>query len=346
MKFALFDAINEAHVCTALADALTARGHDVLATGRLTHGFTAVSAVESKSRIAQAVDRVIATGREVLFNFRAGALDHAQLARLRDAGITTVVWLPDDPVLYATTYADVVDAYDVLLHCGDARVLRLYDGHGHRPGVNFPFWLDPARWPYTWDLARARRPMVFMGNLHGPAKAGRYRLLAEAGGDVRVYGRCAADPAGIHAGELHGVDAMRAVMRNFVAGLNIAQRFADYAGTAYDFPGLAGLGGFDLPSRVPQYAAVGLPVISLDSAPSAHFRHSLAAPDVAAALRIAERLRSSPDEALALSRRARAHVEAHFSAASRARYLEALVDGRIRVADLDLSEREFGYQSV
>ncbi len=346
MRIALFDAINEAHVCTSLADALVQRGHDVISTGRLTHGFAPVSDPAAKARVARALDRVVAAGSEVLFNFRAGALDLVQLERLRTAGVRTVVWLPDDPVLYGTTYAPVVDAYDLVLHCGGARVLRFYDACGHRPGVNFPFWLDPARWPHAWRVESARFPLVFMGNLHGSAKETRYRKLSTAPGAVRVYGRCRADPDDIHAGELYGIDAMRAVMVNFVAGLNIAQQFSDYAGTPYDFPELGELGSFDLPSRVLQYAAVGLPVISLGNCHSTHFAPGLVAPDVSAAVGIAEGLRARPRETFELSERGRADVVANFSGESRARYLEALLVGRVDPGSLDVAAREFGYQSA
>jgi hypothetical protein len=346
MKIALFDRINETHVCTALEDALRALGHDVVATGPVWHGHRFAREGNDIAGIDAALDVVLAEGCDALFNFRASALSPRQLQRLRAAGVATVVWLPDDPVLYGVTYRAVVDAYDHVLHCGPASVLRFYDQRGHATGVNFPFWVDPERWLAEWTLEDARGDLVFLGNLHGPAKKGRYDLLAAAAGRIAIYGKCGADPLDIHRGELHGVDAMRAVLPRHAAGLNIRQRFADYAGTEYDFDGLASLGGFDLPSRVIQYAAIGLPVISLGpDAASSHFPHALQADDIDGALSLVDCLRGSPAMAADVSARARADVVDHFSARARARFLVALLHGNVRPRELGLHGREFAYRS-
>ena len=97
-----------------------------------------------------------------------------------------------------------------------------------------------------------------------------------------------------------------------------------------DFEALADLGRFDVPSRVPQYAAVGLPVLALgcEASPSG-FQSMLRVDDVPDALRELARLRADADAALRLSRQARAEVLAHFSARARARMLEALFSGRL-----------------
>ena len=330
MKIALFDQVNETHVCHAFAQALEALGHEVLETGAVWRGHRLPSLAQDAAAIDAALETVLSAGCDALFNFRASALDPARVSRLRAAGVATAVWLPDDPVLYDVTYRHVVDAYDHVLHCGAESVLAFYASRGHRPGVNFPFWLDPARWPHAWDPDRVQRELVFLGNLHGPAKQGRYQRLAPARGRISLYGICPHDPLGLHAGELHGIDAMLAVLPLFRAGLNLPQRFAEYAGSGYDFPGLAALGTFDLPSRVVQYAALGLPVITLDERPpSDSFPCSLHAEDIEAALRLSDQLAADPDAARALSLRARVDVESNFSAISRARLLAALLSGEL-----------------
>lgn len=346
MKIALFDVINETHVCASLAGALQAQGHHVHATGRVWRGHRRAIAAADVARIDATVDSVLAQGCDALLNFRAGTLSRQQLELLRSAGVRTAVWLPDDPVLYATTYGAVVDAYDHVLHCGPAGVLRFYDMKGHAPGVSFPFWLDIKEWSRQWRHETAVRGLVFLGNLHGAAKRGRYEILARAAGRIAIYGNCPADPSGIHRGELHGPDALRAVLPGFTAGINLPQRFSDYAGTPYDFDGLAALGSFDLPSRVLQYAAIGLPVITLASdPPSAHFAPVLHATDMDMALAMLDRLQSDPDAARELSARARAEVEANFSAEARARFLVDLFRGALRPRDMDLAQREFAYQA-
>lgn len=346
MKIALFDRINETHVCTALEDALRALGHQVVATGAVWRGHRFAKDGNDIAAIDAALDAVLAEGCDALFNFRASALDLRQLQRLRGAGVATAVWLPDDPVLYGVTYRAIVDAYDHVLHCGPASVLRFYDQRGHAPGVNFPFWVDPERWLADWTIEGASRDLVFLGNLHGAAKKGRYDLLAAAAGRIAIYGKCGPDPSDIHRGELHGVDAIRAVLPRYVAGLNIRQQFVDYTGTEYDFDGLASLGGFDLPSRVIQYASIGLPVVSLGAdAASIHFPHALQADDIHVAMSLVDRMRSSPAMAAEVSARARADVVNHFSARARARFLVALLRGNVRPGELGLQEREFAYQS-
>lgn len=345
MKVALFDQINEVHVCEALADALGVLGHEVFTTGAVWRGHRQAEQASDVARIDAAVDSVLESGCEALFNFRASALGVAQLSRLRNAGIKTAVWLPDDPVLYGVTYRHVVDDYDHVLHCGSGAILEFYARRGHRAGINFPFWVDPARWPCAWDPLRASRDLVFLGNLHGPAKRSRYERLAAGAARMTIYGICPVDPLGMHRGELHGIKAMQAVLPLFRAGLNIPQRFAEYEGSAYDFAGLAELGSFDLPSRVIQYAALGLPVVSLSTAePGDSFPHAIQALDVRCALDLVDEMRADPAMAAKLSRSARQDVESCFSASSRARYLVALLSGELDPEVMSMRQREAGYR--
>lgn len=343
MRIALFDRIHEGHVVDSLASALRALGHEVLSTGPVAHGHRPPATPDDIGLVDAAVARVCEARCDALLNFRASALLPSHLETLRAAGVVTAVWLPDDPVLYGVAYRGVVDGYAHVLHCGPRGILAFYDARGHRPGISFPFWLDPGRWLAEWTPEGAGPDLVFLGNLHGPAKRGRYAQLAPAAGRLAVYGKCGEDPARVHRGELHGVDAIRSVLPLFAAGLNIAQRFRDYAGTPYDFPGLAALDGFDLPSRVLQYAATGLPVVTLGP-PSRHFPAMLAAPDAAAAVRLVDGLRADPARGRELSAQARSDVERHFSAAARARCLAALFAGDLVPARLGIDAREHAFR--
>lgn len=346
MRIALFDRINETHVCTSLEEALRHRGHSVLSTGPIWHGHRFAITGHDIEYTDAALDAVLAEGCDWLLNFRASALTPAQVRRIRSTGVASAVWLPDDPVLYATTYRHVVDGYDHVLNCGPASVLQFYDGRGHRQGVNFPFWLDPYKWHADWSIARADKDLVFLGNALGKVREGRYAAMAPAKRRIAVYGKCVEDPHEIHRGELFGVEAMRAVLPGYAAGLNIPQRFADYAGTSYDFSGLADLGEFFLPSRVTQYAALGLPVISLGAeAVNPHFPHALRAGDIAAALRVVDRLRSDPALSAEVSADARKDVLQSFSAAARAHLLEALFSGELDPRTMGLHEREYAYRN-
>ncbi len=346
MKIVLFDTINETHVCDAFAFALRSLGHEVTETGPVWRGHRFPKSADDMAAIDAAVEGCIGAGFDVFFNFRASALRASQVERLREAGMATFVWLPDDPVLYGVTYRAIAGAYDRVLHCGTSDVLAFYDSRGHAPGVNFPFWLDPQRWAADRSPETASRELVFLGNLHGPAKKGRYEMLASAAGRLDIYGICREDPRRMHRGELYGVDAIRAILPAYIAGISIRQRFSDYAGAEYDFDGLAALGEFDLPSRVLQYAALSLPVISLGaSTPSAHFRPALQADGIAEALSLCDRLSASGDFASRVSSECRREVVEYFSAVSRARYLEALVSGQAEPRRMSLVEREHAYRS-
>lgn len=345
MKITLFDRINEGHVCRALEEALRRDGHEVVATGPLGAGHRLAQRPECRQAIDNALEQVMSSGRDLLLNFRASSLGADQVDRLRACDIMTAVWLPDDVLLYEMTYRHVVDRYDIVLHCGSGRSLQFYDDRGHRPGVNFPFWVDPARWPYRYAPEDASHDLVFIGSLCGAAgMKTRYERLRGLSGHLGIYGKCDGDPLGMCRGELVGVDALAAVLPCYRLGLNLPQRFADYAGSDYDFPGLAELGSFDLPSRIPQYAAVGLPVVTLSDEATRHFPALLTAAD-ADGIRIKLGELARDRQALnSASLEGRRLVERHFSADARARFLLALARGEVQPAQLSASDREFAYR--
>lgn len=346
MKIVLFDQINETHVCESLVEALVRLGHEVRWTGPIWKGHRFPEGVDDIGGIDARLEELLAWRPDALLNFRASSLLPAQLQRLRRAGVRTLVWFPDDPVLYGLCYGQVVDYYDVPLHCGSRQVLDFYRYRGHRVGVNFPFWLDPQAVPYRYDVERCEGTLVFFGNMHGPAKQGRYEAFCALHEDIAFYGKLPQDPHGRGRGQLDGIGQALEVLPRYRIGLNSAQRFGDYAGSAYDFPGLGMLGSFFLPSRVLQYAALGLPVLSLH-APQADLRHyppGLHARSVEEARAVVARVAHDDDYLQALSRAARRELEQHHGADARARLLERIVWETVRPERLTAHEQEFIYR--
>lgn len=347
MKIALFDDILEAHVCVALEAAIRRLGHETYRTGSLWRGHGFPHSRPVIDAIDAAVDRVIGERCHALLNFRASALTPSHVTRLSRAGIRTAVWFHDDPVLYRLTYQYVTDGYDVVLHCGTQGVLRYYDLAGHRKGLNFPFWVDPKRWRYGYRPECAVNDVVFFGHATGAStKVARYGRLSVLAGRLAVYGKVDRDPDGIHRGELHGVEAAASVLARYRLGLNLPQRFADYAGSGYDFPGLSRFGSFFLASRVSQYASIGLPVLTLPTAGlESHFPAAITLADEGRLLATVDEHVSDHDALRQRSREGRLWVERHHSADARARMLIALLHDRLRADELSLYEREFAYQA-
>jgi hypothetical protein len=351
MKIIIFDEILEAHVCEALTQALTALGHNVFCTGKVWHGHSPPSKASDIQLIDAIVDDLIARKFDALFNFRACSLLPRHVAALRAAGQRTAVWLPDDPVLYQVSYKDIVDSYDLVLHCGDGSVLDFYDARGHKKGVNFPFWVDPTRFvinradcePVASSSGECN-PWVFLGNLVGPVRGGRYAQLAVLNQGLDIWGKCNADPTGMHRGYLQTIDEVAGALAQYQVGINIPQFFRDYAGTSYDFAGLGDMGNFFIPSRVVQYAAAGLPVVSIGpNTVSNHFPLALQVKTAEQALGVLTGLLSQHGVRAAISAASRAHVVANFSGLVRAKFLVALFSGHIDPATLGLHEREFAY---
>jgi len=346
MKIVLFDQINEVHVCTSLHAALAQMGHAVMSTGPVWRGHRFPASTEECEAIDNRLDDVLAMRPDALLNFRASSLLPRHLDRLRRAGVKTLVWFPDDPVLYGLCYSAVVDHYDVPLHCASGKVLNFYRYRKHRIGVNLPFWVDTDAIPYVYEAQACDKDLVFFGNMHGPAKQKRYELFCSVHDDLSIYGKVPDDPHGKAKGVLHGMEDASATLRSFRIGLNTAQCFQDYRGTPYDFPGMAMLGSFFLPSRVLQYAAIGLPVLTLPSDDSSvhHYPAGFHAGSAAQARDMIPRLLAHANYLQAVSRSARRDVEQYYSASSRARFLSELIKGSIEPRQLTPHEQEFSYR--
>ena len=267
MRIALFDSIEELHVATSLRDALTRRGHEVRWTGLLWQGFDLPAAEEDVARLDRVVDEVLEWRPDVLLTFRAASLTPANLERLRSAGVRLVAWFNDDPVLFGVSTGPLAPLYDLTLHTGGTEVLDLYEDRVGVRGITFPFYADPEAFPLRYRARSAgrgeRAAAVFLGNTHTRQKQWRYWLLANSGADVVMYGKVRGNPEAfpLLEGHLASDAEVAAALPRFKLGVSIPQRFSDYHGTAYDFPGLAELGWYSLPSRVIQMAAVGLPVV-------------------------------------------------------------------------------------
>ncbi len=346
MRIVLFDQINEIHVCSSLAQALTQLGHEVIWTGAVWKGHRFPDTEQEIAGVESRLHEVMQLRPDVLLNFRASSLLPRHVRQARQAGVKTLVWLPDDPVLYGLTYGRIVDEYDIPLHCGNRKILRFYQYQGHRAGVNLPFWLDTGTFEYRYDAQRAEGDAVFFGNMHGPAKRARYEQLCSLHEDLAIYGTVPHDPQRKCKGRVEGTEATVATLSRYRVGLNMAQHFPDYLGSPYHFSGLAMLGHFFLPSRVLQYAAVGLPTLTVQAGEYdvGHYPAGLHAGDLGEARRQLGRLLADPDLLRKISRAGRADVERYFSASSRARMLEHLLLKDVDVQGLTLHEKEYLYK--
>ena len=343
-SFCLFDSITESHVYLGLEQALKARGHQVNATGPVWQGHKFPSEPEETQRIRGALEDALALRPDVLFNFRASALTPEMLDSVRKSGVTSIVWLPDDPVLYKLCYKDIVDSYDIVLHCGPGAVLDFYAAKGHRPGINFPFWTSQEFFPYCYAPQNAQWDMVFLGNCRGRVRGSRYDVISSLPFNVRIFGRVDDDPYGLHGGYIHDINndsrELTRAFRNARMGLSIPQIFTGYAGSDYDFPELGGLGFFPLPSRIIQYAASGLPILSLQPESMRDlFPDAVSAPNPERAVDVVRSLLTDGAALTEMSRRTNTHFNKYYSSAARALVLEAILADRDAWARLSSAER-------
>jgi polysaccharide pyruvyl transferase CsaB len=328
VRIVLFDAILERHVCESLERALGARGHDVTWTGPIWHGHRLPHAAADRDRIRSRIDEICREGADALLCLRASALHPELVERLDRHGIHTMVWLPDDPVLYQICYRHIVGAYRTVLHCGGESILRFYENEQGRPtGINFPFWTDAEAFPHLYDPDRAEVDVVFLGNCAGDVRRARYDFISSLPFRTRIHGRVEADPAGIAGGFLDGTAEVAAALARARVGLNLSQWFRDYGGGTYDFPGLARLGHFQYPSRVIQYAAVGLPVLSF-SDPDAHdsFPEQITSATRGEWVERARRLLAEPGLLARVAQATHARFVKSFSADARAALIERAVE--------------------
>ena len=344
MHFYIFDRILETHVCTSLSKSLAKIGHDVTATGKVWAGHRFPTEEADIARIDIAVEQAIAAKPDVLFNFRASSLLPQHLARLRDAGIRTMVWQPDDPVLYGICYSHVMDLYDDIFLCASRRVVDFYRYRGHKPAINLPFWVDTARFAYSGHQAK-QGDAVFLGNGVGKARQGRYESLCDMTENIALYGNFDGDPHGKVHGYLAEAEIIHTIGR-YRLSINLAQSFDAYAETGYSFDGLSLLGHFVLPSRVVQYAALGVPTLTVQAGDydPMHYPPGLRARTCAEAQQLCSAALASPERLAVLSQAARQYAVSHLDADGRAKLLDAVCRGELRAQDLSDYEQNYIYK--
>lgn len=344
MKVVLFDSILERHPVQSLARALRARRHEVRITGLTFTGHATTTDDIKLGVIEHLFAAAMAEEPDLIVSFRPMNLPLALLRKARRRGIRTAIWLSDDPVLYRTDSSRVVDEYDFLLHCGGRRILSFYDRKKHPKGINFPFWTDNIAFPYCYDPGAADLDFVFLGNVAGAVRQKRYETLAGVPGTLRIFGNVPDDPKGLSAGNIaegyaNSLAVSEALARARCA-ISIPQFFDTYAGSEYDFPELRDLGFFQFPSRVIQYAASGLPIISVgDEEVARVFPELILVPDEDALQAAARAVHAGEYDLAEISERTRQRFRQSFSATARVLLLEKLVSGEVDPAVLSLDER-------
>ena len=344
MHFYLFDQILETHVCTSLGTSLVKFGHHVTATGKVWAGHRFPTEEADISRIDLAVEQAMAAKPDVFFNFRASSLLPQHVARLRDAGIRTMVWQPDDPVLYGLCYSHIMDHYDDVFLCASRRVIDFYRYRGHKPAINLPFWVDTERYAYSGHQPK-QGDAVFLGNGVGTARQGRYDALCDMTENIALYGNFDGDPRGKVHGYLTEDEIIHTIGR-YRLGINLAQSFDTYADTGYEFAGLGLLGHFFLPSRVVQYAALGVPTLTIQAGDydPMHYPPGLRARTFAEAQSLISTALASPERLHILSKAARQYAVLHLDADRRATLLDAVCRGDVRAPDLSDYEQNYIYK--
>lgn len=266
MKIVLFDTILERHLVESIQRAFEFLGHSVKSTDLLVHGHEMIKKEEDKKKIWDAIEDVLAWKPDVFISFRPMNILPEMVDYIRKKALTAI-WLSDDPVLYKTCYAQVVDYYDLMLHCGSEKVISFYMSKGHNHGVNYPFWTDHKAFPAVYDPVNAEQELIFLGNMNGPVRRKRYFEFANLPFQKKVFGLLDSDPLGIHGGFLKDAylnpTLVTEKLKKFKVAISIPQFFTEYKGSHYDFPELKSLGYFQYPSRVIQYIASGLPVAAV-----------------------------------------------------------------------------------
>ena len=347
MHFVLFDEILEQHTVRSLERALVARGHKVTTTGPVWRGHFLPKTNAEMVPIRKRVREICKLVPDVFFNFRPSSLLPDMVNELKKVGIHTIAWLADDPVLYHVCYRHVLEAYDTVLHCGGEDVLSFYQKQHGRAGFNFPFWTDDSEFRFTYNPVRAEFDLVFLGNCDGTIRARRYELLSSLPFKTRIYGKVTNDPYQLCAGYLETTEQISDTLGKARCAISIPQNFTDYKGTVYDFPELADLGHFELPSRVVQYAAIGLPIISLEGQePPRIFPELIACSNREELIAKVEALLKDEAQLRSLSAAVYARFKHSFSADARATFLESIVKSPQSCKSLSISQRAVYFATV
>lgn len=328
MRIAIYDEILETHVIDSLERALLRRGHEVYRTGKIGSGFEFPTKPSHIDHLTVAVRSMCDWQPDTVFVMRPASLPPHLLEFVRRTGARLVAWFSDDPVLFDLTYGPVVDMYDVILNCGNERVLRFYDERfGRAVGVNFPFWTDHVAFPTTWGTDRQLTDFVFIGNVHDDVRRKRYFDLGHMRSTITIHGSVGADHFGIWGGYLDSDEEVRSAVSVARFALNIPQFFRNHQGLRTWFDGLGDLGYFEYPSRVVQYMALGIPTVSV--VPGAPSFPTYPEMIVVSSVQEADEVASAYPTRASLedvSRSVTARFDSCFSADSRVRMLEYVLE--------------------
>lgn len=315
MKIAFIDSIQEKEVCVSLKKRLEALGHDVkwFETSWTQHKL--INKSDSKT-----VREIIRWKPDALLNFRVSNLGNEELAKLKKAGIYTLAWFSDDPVLYRHVYSKVFSSYSLVLHCGSLEVIDFYFKRHGFCGVNFPFWASEDDFSFNENTNNIKRP-IFLGNCEGRIKEGRKKILKGIP-NIKILGRC--DEPTLNSDICTSISSIDDSLNEASIGINIPQDFKDYIGTKHYFSGLETLGKFEVPSRVVQYMAKGIPIFSF---PSAGIQKLI--PEIIVDDCFSEVSGYTSEELKNRGRKLRERYLKDFSASSRAKFLIHLIENQI-----------------
>ena len=262
MRIAFLGSLFEKHVVYGLSRALRRRGHQVFELEQTWSGPSFPQSAQEHQLLHLSLEELFAFKPEVVFCFRLTCLTEEVLKRLRQRKILLVAWFSDDPVLYRNVYCKVVGRVDIVLNCGNSRVMEFYAHEGLANNVNFPFWTDQDFFPYCYPTTEKLWDGVFLGNAHNRFKRNRLRVLSQIPGNLVAFGRSSQEYNHLYHGSLDSPLQIATTISKSRVAFSIPQYFSDYADSEHDFPELATMESFVLPSRVVQYASVGIPVIS------------------------------------------------------------------------------------
>lgn len=343
MKVILFDTILERHLAESLQRALNYLGHETDFTDLLLHGHSMIKDQKDLDFMWEKVKEVASKDYDLLVAFRPMNLTPEMVSYL-GRSMKTAIWLSDDPVLYTMCYKQVVDSYDIILHCGYTDILDFYESQGHIKGFNFPFWTDHISFPVVFNKYVPEIDIVFLGNMNGQVRQKRYMELGRLPFIKKVYGLLDSDPYGIHGGFLKDAyihpELVSDVLSRAKVGVSIPQFFKDYDGLPYDFPQLTELGYFQFPSRIIQYAASGLPIASIGDErmsevyPAIHVQES-----IEKLIPYLTKVSNDLDFAKRESDKILAYFQKYFSALSRAEMLIDLYENLEQLKELSSDQR-------
>lgn len=339
MRFLLFEELIERHVRDSLTRALQQLGHEVFAPEAFWRGgkFPEIPADIALSRAA--LESALAWEPDVLVNFRPAAITPDALKMLAERNIFTMVWFYDDPVFYNTVYKEILDSYDLILHCGSERILSFYQERHGFSGINCPFWTDSIACPPQIDSEKTF-DVVFLGNCAGPVRSARYDTISSLDADVRILGKVEEDHASLSLGYEKDHELAMSKVGMARVGFSIPQFFENYQRTDLYFDGLGELGFFEIPSRIVQYAASGLPIVSLSPAPApAYFPEIMVGRTLAECNECIRLLLADAELRNDVSRRTLSRFQRNYSARSRAKMMQYLASNKISGKEYPLDRR-------